>query len=548
MRRHVTGILLASVVVLGCAWTAHASDVRPFPMKATAQPNTGEIRLEPLPAQMAALRSVTEVTLVGVPVPGGGFASLELERVKLALAEGAIHVNGVPQDGFSDPTLTLWSGKVQGQDDSDAFLVLSAHGSRGWFGRDGEVTHLLAEPGADGKWTSSRSRLVSAEWLTGTGFQPDIRCSVLDTPIDVDGSLPGQHSDEPPATAALLPYYDAPIAFETDYEFYQIFNNLNAAQAYGFSLIGALSDRYREQPGAIYSLPYVGFHSVNNDGWTNTDCFGRLEQFRSTWANGGAPVTAELYHMISGVPVNGCGGVAYLDALCDQGFGFGMSAHIDGNLSFPPTQGPLTWDFMVTAHELGHNFGSPHTHDYNPRIDNCAGGDCSVTPNGTIMSYCHSCPGGMNNITLFFHDRVVNHIRSDILSSCLQPFKGVFTEDVGNALPGSNGTPELEVTFSTGPDRVNFSVQNAPTNQAGILIAGFTRIDQPTFGGVLVPNLDVVVNVVANGSGDVNFAVNTGGASFPAGITFWTQGWFSDPSGANPFAVTNGVEIELITP
>ncbi len=546
MKRSWIQFVFASGLSMLLVTSAVAEDVRPFPME-TSSTTTGEVLVLPNPAELAGLRDLDSVTMVGVPVPDGGFRTLELTRVRLALGEGAVHIDGLPTEGISDPTFSLWTGRVRGIDDSQAFLALSAHGSRGWFGRSGDVTHLLAQPDEKGSWESSRARLVSASWLDQTGFQPDIRCSVLDTPIDVDGSLPGQKQDEPPATLDILPYYDAPIAFETDFEFYQIFNNMNAAQAYAFSLIGALSDRYREQPGAIFTLPYVGFYSINNDPWSNNDCFGRLDQFLNAWDNGGAPVHAELYHMISGVPVNGCGGVAYLDALCSQGFGFGMSAHIDGNLSFPPTQGPLTWDFMVTAHELGHNFGSPHTHDYSPKIDNCAGGDCSVTPNGTIMSYCHTCPGGMNNITLFFHSRVVTHIRNDILASCLQTFKGIFTEDVGNALPGSNGTPELEATFSTGPNRVNFAIQNAPQNQSGIVIAGFTRIDQPVFGGILVPNLDVVVNVTANGSGDVNFSVNAN-KSFPAGITFWTQGWFNDPAGANPFAVTNGLQIELITP
>jgi hypothetical protein len=93
------------------------------------------------------------------------------------------------------------------------------------------------------------------------------------------------------------------------------------------------------------------------------------------------------------------GGIAYLSTLCDtaQDFSFAVSGNIDGQVPFPIAVGPLNWDFMVTAHETGHNFGSPHTHDFSPPIDQCAFGICIT--DGTLMSYCHLCPGGLASIT-----------------------------------------------------------------------------------------------------------------------------------------------------
>jgi cysteine-rich repeat protein len=65
---------------------------------------------------------------------------------------------------------------------------------------------------------------------------------------------------------------------------------------------------------------------------------------------------------------------------------------------------------QVVAHELGHNFGSPHTHCYMPPVDNCYNQEAgcyagveSVPPGGgTIMSYCHLLGGGLSNINLTF--------------------------------------------------------------------------------------------------------------------------------------------------
>jgi hypothetical protein len=83
-----------------------------------------------------------------------------------------------------------------------------------------------------------------------------------------------------------------------------------------------------------------------------------------------------------------------------------------------------TSGIMVYAHELGHNFGSPHTHDCawpGGRIDNCVAtpGCTAPDPNypGTIMSYC-----GIFNFTNGFGRLPGNLIRDsykNIPSSCL---------------------------------------------------------------------------------------------------------------------------------
>jgi len=93
------------------------------------------------------------------------------------------------------------------------------------------------------------------------------------------------------------------------------------------------------------------------------------------------------------------GGRAGLNVLCAKGTG------VSGNLSnSTPNVPTYSWNVMVVTHELGHNFGSPHTHSCtwpNGAIDNCATteGGCSPGPaptnGGTIMSYCHTA-GGIN--------------------------------------------------------------------------------------------------------------------------------------------------------
>ena len=73
-----------------------------------------------------------------------------------------------------------------------------------------------------------------------------------------------------------------------------------------------------------------------------------------------------------------------------------MSAGIVGAYNIA-TPAAMVWDIVVFTHELGHNFGTGHTHNYSPVVDSCGSGQCGGLPNNdaaTIMSYCHLCSGG----------------------------------------------------------------------------------------------------------------------------------------------------------
>jgi len=125
-------------------------------------------------------------------------------------------------------------------------------------------------------------------------------------------------------------------------------------------------------------------------------------------------------HFLSGRALGG--GVAYVEALCYPEYDYGLSANLSGFFPYPvENNNAQNWDLMVMAHELGHNFGAPHTHDMSPPVDGCAFGDCSVVPNGTIMSYCHLCDGGLANVRMELHTRTVYETIIpflDVLAEC----------------------------------------------------------------------------------------------------------------------------------
>eukprot|EP00804_Cyclotella_cryptica_P019111 CCRYP_019454-RA/>CCRYP_019454-RA protein AED:0.10 eAED:0.10 QI:0/0.93/0.88/1/0.87/0.88/17/304/1304 len=115
-------------------------------------------------------------------------------------------------------------------------------------------------------------------------------------------------------------------------------------------------------------------------------------------------------------------GYATVGGVCDSRIGYGVSSGVQGTLA---NVGTVYWDLVVMAHELGHNFGSRHTHDiagYNPLVDACGNGQCTslVTGNqvstgdATIMSYCNTCPGGVKNMGTTFGGYWYEDNRSNI--------------------------------------------------------------------------------------------------------------------------------------
>jgi len=126
----------------------------------------------------------------------------------------------------------------------------------------------------------------------------------------------------------------------------------------------------------------------------------------------GLPPNTNLVHSLTTRGLGG--GIAYLGGLYSPAYyGYGVSGSLRGDFH--------KWDLVVVAHELGHNFGASHTHEMTPQVDNC-GNQCPADASGaTIMSYCHLCSGGLNNIDYIFHEEVKKDIMEayDVRSSTL---------------------------------------------------------------------------------------------------------------------------------
>lgn len=149
-----------------------------------------------------------------------------------------------------------------------------------------------------------------------------------------------------------------------------------------------------ENDGITVALSEV-FVWTTNDPYNGSGTSAKLNQFRSgrPTFNGDVAQLIKYQNPVSG-------GVAFVNTLCTNS----NYSYVDVFLNYSdiPT---FSWNIEAMTHEIGHNLGSPHTHDCfwngnNTRIDGCGGvsgnpgnGTCASGPlptiGGTIMSYCH---------------------------------------------------------------------------------------------------------------------------------------------------------------
>jgi hypothetical protein len=430
---------------------------------------------------LAAVETLSGFTLEDIALPGGMFVDLDLVRVDAPWADDAIiSIDGAlaPFDPVWLDGVSFWRGKVAGDPTSRVFLTLSRTSSLGWIRSDslpGGIAYLMPEDMNPAENGGIDARLVLSEQIPSTGKTlPGAYCS--EALIAPPGASPGIAALQPgiPTTGAFV-QGSARLAIETDFQFFQKFGNLTDANTYITQMIAAISSVYLDEVHTTLTIAYLGLHSNSNDGWSTPDTPGSpgqmLDEFRAAWApslGGSWPASADLAHFVSGASMGG--GIAYIDVICNQNFGFGVSA-VSGNIdwnSFTGSPNSGNWDFIVVAHELGHNFSALHTHDYCPPVDRCQS-SCSgsaVCEPGSLMSYCHLC-GGISNISLGFDPYIANEMRIGANGGCV----GQFTLAAGESI-----TYELrfdpEGSAGARSSTLRFAHDGAGTNPFDVVLTG----------------------------------------------------------------------------
>ncbi|HYG65903.1 MAG TPA: M12 family metallo-peptidase [Thermoanaerobaculia bacterium] len=332
----------------------------------------------------------------------------------------------------------------------------------------------------------------------------------------------------------LSSIHTAVIAVDTDNELMSLkfSNNTASATSYIANLIAKMNVFYERDlkirllQGHTILRPSTTADPYAQSGTGSADS-AKLNEFSNYWNTNFDHIPRALSMILSGKQGSNysASGIAWLSGLCSQTYGYSFSQ------VFKFAADTSTNDAGLVGHELGHNFGSNHTHCYNPPIDTCYNGQSgcysggtscpasqTITNNsvsvtnvrGTIMSYCHLL--GSCSATNVFHPRVISerigpHIDGAV-NSCI--FPAVTNPSVAAIIPKSGPTSGGTPVVITG---TNF------LSGASVTIGG-----SPAAAVIVLSPTTITAVTPARSAGTVSVAVTT-----PAGAGSLSNSFFYSP-------------------
>jgi len=354
---------------------------------------------------------------LGLRVPGLGAVELDLERFPVAspgarVVLGSLDAADTPVD-FDWSAVRAYRGSLRGRDGSRAFLVTTPHGTTGWITPDRSGQRYWISSHNGGVPLPGAQVLVFPHDGSVPSPGPEL-CGLQTEPHGEHG--PPHHAQplEPPSSSAdstaRRDLRRIEMAIETDYEYYLLFNNVQAATDYVVRVYAAVSDIYLSELNTRVDLTFIRIWDTVNDLFNGSDPLGA---FRSHWNTNMQGVPRDVAQFFSGRRNLAWGGVAYLNGLCNSN-SYSVVGYAQGAFPEPLRPGVHMFDIGVTAHELGHNCAARHNPDYG--IDTC---DQLNTPavRGGIMSYCsQTVSGGKAVMDLRFETPIRNEMRPYILA------------------------------------------------------------------------------------------------------------------------------------
>ncbi|HYG79927.1 MAG TPA: carboxypeptidase regulatory-like domain-containing protein [Pyrinomonadaceae bacterium] len=204
------------------------------------------------------------------------------------------------------------------------------------------------------------------------------------------------------AAATALPattVRDVQLATEADAEFVSALGSTAAANNEILSIMNQVEGVYQSQLGISFTVVHQNAWAASaaaTDPYNATVPETLLNQFAGWWRTNKTGVQRDLTHLWTGKNIDGnVVGLAWMSVVCESAFySYGFSQRLTS----------LPGKYILTAHEMGHNFGADHS-------DGQTG--CSNTIMGSFI-------GTGFNFCTFSANQIDNHVTTfpSCLTSC----------------------------------------------------------------------------------------------------------------------------------
>ncbi|MEQ8318532.1 MAG: M12 family metallo-peptidase [Phycisphaerales bacterium] len=396
-----------SRILAAFATTAAACLARPalqpaLEVDATIQSGTRDhiLSLDATRWQDAWERSLT-TRVAGVPLADGERVDLVLEPFRIVAPGAKILVvdhAGEREASLDDGSITFWRGHVEGLHGSHVFLSIAESSIVGRIELGaGRPTYGISSKGGDP---------AAGGVALGQGQAVVYRANRT-TDRQTSPVLCGTHAGiqpDAPNTGAWTPSVPAPtggvrrarLAVDSDYEFFELFENERAALVYLTQAYAMVSDLTVRDVGVRLDLIYLRLWTTPDDPYGISATFPDLSD---------AP-QYDIGQLMSGSKFASAGGAARVCARAS------WVAYATGEFDGPITGSVLNQDVRIAAHEVGHNLGALHPHNYG--VDQCD--DPATRPRrGTLLSYCSQTFSGGTKLTdPHFHTRI-----REVIAGCV---------------------------------------------------------------------------------------------------------------------------------
>ncbi|MGH9967673.1 MAG: M12 family metallo-peptidase [Pyrinomonadaceae bacterium] len=220
------------------------------------------------------------------------------------------------------------------------------------------------------------------------------------------------------------------LATEADFEYFTAFgSSATAANNEILSIMNQVEGIYNTQFGLRFNVVFQNVWATAGDPYSSTAASTVLDEFTNFWNANRGSVSRDLAHMWTGKDFDGNTiGIAWRPGLdcpfIPAGSGYGISQRL----------APAPEKFILSAHEIGHNFNATH-------VSTQPG--CANTIMGTTLSSSTTmmfCPTSVNEIDLHANAKAA------CLSQVLTPGCTYTLSSTGQSFATAGGTANVGVT------------------------------------------------------------------------------------------------------